>query len=87
MAADIPDRIAQATRVVGQADALLIAAGAGMGVDSGLPDFRETQGFWRACPVIAKSGLSFEQSVTGKIVSAGQTCPDRAALDYQSISS
>jgi NAD-dependent SIR2 family protein deacetylase len=32
-----------------------------MGVDSGLPDFRGTQGFWRAYPVIAKLGLSFEE--------------------------
>jgi NAD-dependent SIR2 family protein deacetylase len=32
-----------------------------MGVDSGLPDFRGTQGFWRAYPVIANLGLSFEE--------------------------
>ena len=32
------------------ADALLIGAGAGMGVDSGLPDFRGPEGFWRAYP-------------------------------------
>ena len=32
------------------ADALLIAAGAGLGVDSGLPDFRGTEGFWNAYP-------------------------------------
>lgn len=44
---------------IGQADALLITAGAGMGVDSGLPDFRGNQGFWKAYPHIAKLGLSF----------------------------
>lgn len=43
------------------ADALLVTAGAGMGVDSGLPDFRGTQGFWRAYPAIARLGLSFEE--------------------------
>lgn len=32
-----------------------------MGVDSGLPDFRGPQGFWRACPAIAALGLSFEE--------------------------
>ena len=32
-----------------------------MGVDSGLPDFRGMQGFWRAYPAIAKLGLSFEE--------------------------
>jgi NAD-dependent SIR2 family protein deacetylase len=32
------------------ADALLVGAGAGMGVDSGLPDFRGAEGFWKAYP-------------------------------------
>src|SRR5439155_19501480 len=32
------------------AEALLIGAGAGMGVDSGLPDFRGPEGFWKAYP-------------------------------------
>ena len=31
-----------------RADALLITAGAGMSVDSGVPDFRSPQGLWRA---------------------------------------
>jgi len=46
---------------IGQADALLITAGAGMGVDSGLPDFRGNQGFWNAYPHIAKLGISFSE--------------------------
>ena len=49
----------QAAAAIKAADALLITAGAGMGVDSGLPDFRGNQGFWRAYPAIAKLGLSF----------------------------
>jgi NAD-dependent SIR2 family protein deacetylase len=40
----------QAADVILAADALLIGAGAGMGVDSGLPDFRGPEGFWRAYP-------------------------------------
>lgn len=40
----------QAAEAVRRADALLIGAGAGMGVDSGLPDFRGPDGFWRAYP-------------------------------------
>jgi NAD-dependent SIR2 family protein deacetylase len=32
--------IERAARAISNADALLIGAGAGMGVDSGLPDFR-----------------------------------------------
>ena len=30
-----------------------------MGVDSGLPDFRGNEGFWKAYPPIKKLGLSF----------------------------
>ena len=44
-----------------QAEALLIGAGAGMGVDSGLPDFRGTSGFWKAYPPLAKLGIQFEE--------------------------
>lgn len=43
-----------------EADGLLITAGAGMGVDSGLPDFRGQEGFWRAYPALQRQGLSFE---------------------------
>ena len=49
----------QAARTVAEADSLLIGAGAGMGVDSGLPDFRGNQGFWKAYPPYAKLGLNF----------------------------
>ena len=57
-----PDnKVRQAAEAINAADALLVTAGAGMGVDSGLPDFRGTQGFWRAYPVIAKLGLSFAE--------------------------
>jgi NAD-dependent SIR2 family protein deacetylase len=50
------DRAAQA---IGSAEAIFIGAGAGMGVDSGLPDFRGGQGFWRAYPPYAQLGLDF----------------------------
>jgi NAD-dependent SIR2 family protein deacetylase len=50
-----------AARLVGEADALLVCAGAGMGVDSGLPDFRSDKGFWKAYPPYARLGLSFSQ--------------------------
>ncbi len=48
-----------AARVVRVRRALIVSAGAGMGVDSGLPDFRGTQGFWKAYPPYAKLGLDF----------------------------
>ena len=53
--------IERAKKAIKEADVILITAGAGMGVDSGLPDFRGNEGFWRAYPVIAKLGYSFGQ--------------------------
>ena len=51
---------ARAAALLRAADALVIAAGAGMGVDSGLPDFRGPEGFWRAYPALRRRGLRFE---------------------------
>lgn len=53
---------AQAAEAISKATALVITAGAGMGVDSGLPDFRGDQGFWNAYPMYARLGLSFVQA-------------------------
>ncbi|NRA39808.1 MAG: NAD-dependent protein deacetylase [Planctomycetes bacterium] len=53
--------IEAAARIIEAADVLLIAAGAGMGVDSGLPDFRGPDGFWEAYPVFREQELSFTQ--------------------------
>lgn len=53
------DAIMEAAQTIREADALWIGAGAGMGVDSGLPDFRGNQGFWKAYPPFAKRRLSF----------------------------
>jgi NAD-dependent SIR2 family protein deacetylase len=49
----------RAALAIATADALLIGAGAGMGVDSGLPDFRGKAGFWRAYPPYQRLGLDF----------------------------
>ena len=49
----------RAAQVLRSADALLIGAGAGMGVDSGLPDFRGPEGFWRAYPALGRAGIDF----------------------------
>ncbi|CAN0619068.1 Silent information regulator protein Sir2 [Burkholderia multivorans] len=53
--------IAAAVDVLSRADALLVTAGAGMGVDSGLPDFRGTEGFWRAYPALRHEGYEFHE--------------------------
>jgi len=56
---DVTHAIDTATDALRSCHVLLITAGAGMGVDSGLPDFRGDQGFWKAYPPIAKLGISF----------------------------
>lgn len=49
-----------AAEAIKHADTFLLTAGAGMGVDSGLPDFRGSQGFWEQHPIYAEQGLSFQ---------------------------
>lgn len=51
----------RAAELIAGAGALLVCAGAGMGVDSGLPDFRGPEGFWRAYPPYRALGLRFEE--------------------------
>lgn len=46
------DHIEQAASAIKNAKALLITTGAGMGVDSGLPDYRGPEGLWKAYPPI-----------------------------------
>ncbi len=53
--------IEAARSIIEESNALLITAGAGMGVDSGLPDFRGVEGFWRAYPKARELGLRFEE--------------------------
>lgn len=60
-AGKVDEALEHAAQTLRAADALLVSAGAGMGVDSGLPDFRGTEGFWRSYPALAKLGLSFEE--------------------------
>ena len=52
---------AEAASLIAKADGLIISAGAGMGVDSGLPDFRGNSGFWRAYPALAGARIAFEE--------------------------
>jgi NAD-dependent SIR2 family protein deacetylase len=48
-----------AAKHLATADALIITAGAGMGIDSGLPDFRGDEGFWQAYPALGQLGIPF----------------------------
>jgi NAD-dependent SIR2 family protein deacetylase len=51
-------RITSAAATIRRAEAIYITAGAGMGVDSGLPDFRGREGFWKEYPPLQERGLS-----------------------------
>lgn len=53
--------IEHAAELIDQADGLVFAAGAGMGVDSGLPDFRGKDGFWQAYPALAEAKIDFHE--------------------------
>ncbi len=33
-----------------------------MGVDSGLPDYRGKQGFWRSYPPLQRRGITYDES-------------------------
>ena len=55
----LQEAILQAKEIIKNADAIVITAGAGMGVDSGLPDFRGDQGFWKAYPPLKDKDIGF----------------------------
>jgi NAD-dependent SIR2 family protein deacetylase len=56
---ELTERFKRAAEAVKNARALVMTAGAGMGVDSGLPDFRGEHGFWRAYPMYERLGINF----------------------------
>jgi NAD-dependent SIR2 family protein deacetylase len=59
MGNQLTSEIVRAAELIAGADALIVAAGAGMGVDSGLPDFRGKDGFWNAYPAFRSAGTEF----------------------------
>ncbi|KAL9647054.1 hypothetical protein ABK040_016529 [Willaertia magna] len=56
--------IEMAGKAVHEATHFFFTSGAGLGVDSGLPDFRGKNGFWKAYPPMQKLGLEFHQMST-----------------------
>ncbi len=63
---DLADRLTIAVEWLRDADGILITAGAGMGIDSGLPDFRGTHGFWNAYPALKSEGIGFQDIANGE---------------------
>ena len=64
MSAEIEKDLKRAAQVVKESKAIVITAGAGIGVDSGLPDFRGPEGFWKAYPPLKKLGLTLPETST-----------------------
>jgi NAD-dependent SIR2 family protein deacetylase len=67
---DATNRIEAAAELIRNANGILIAAGAGMGVDSGLPDFRGEGGFWDAYPALRADGIGFKDIANGEAFSS-----------------
>jgi NAD-dependent SIR2 family protein deacetylase len=65
---DENERIRHAVSWLREADGLLVTAGAGMGVDSGLPDFRGAEGFWRAYPALKQHRLTFQDMANPRVM-------------------
>ena len=57
---DSDRKIAAAAHLIAQADGLIVTTGAGMGVDSGLPDFRGNRGLWKAYPALGRQRMKFQ---------------------------
>jgi NAD-dependent SIR2 family protein deacetylase len=56
----------RAARFLAEADSLLVLAGAGMGVDSGLPDYRGDAGWWANNQAFKDASVSYEQASSGR---------------------
>lgn len=57
--------IRAAAGLIDEADGILITAGAGMGVASGLPDFRGNDGFWKAYEALGRAKIQFTEIANG----------------------
>jgi NAD-dependent SIR2 family protein deacetylase len=56
--------IEKAKEAIRECDYLVITAGMGIGVDSGLPDLRDLNGFWQAYPNAKKLGIELRRFAT-----------------------
>lgn len=63
---ELQQNLENAAKLISNADSILICAGAGMSVDSGIPSFRGKDGFWNIYPALAKGEQDFYQSANPK---------------------
>lgn len=59
---ELQENCKKAARAIKSSGVIIVSAGAGMGVDSGLPDFRGEKGFWKAYPMYERLGINFIQA-------------------------
>ena len=59
------ESLVRAANIISSAEVLLIGAGAGMSVDSGVPDFRSKNGFWKSYPPARALGLNYVDLSSG----------------------
>ena len=57
------NKLRKAAQALLKNQALFITSGSGMGVDSGLPYFRGTQGLWAHYPIFKKEKITFDDFV------------------------
>jgi NAD-dependent SIR2 family protein deacetylase len=57
-ASPVHDLISRAAAALRDADAVVVTAGAGMSVDSGIPDYRSAGGFWRDYAPMQRLGFT-----------------------------
>ena len=58
------ESIQKAGMIIKDAEALLIVTGAGMGIDSGLPDYRGPNGLWNTWHPARDLNMTYEQLST-----------------------
>ena len=63
----IKESIQMARKEICDAEALLIVAGAGMGIDSGLPDYRGPNGLWNTWHPARELNMRYEQLSTNEL--------------------
>jgi NAD-dependent SIR2 family protein deacetylase len=61
-------KLIQAGAWLRDAGGVLVTAGAGMSVESGLPDFQRAEGFWRAYPALKWHRLTFQDMANPRVL-------------------
>lgn len=72
---DLEFQVRRALELLKRSDAVVVAAGAGTGVDSGLKVFQGSEGFWKAYPALGRAGIGFTQIASPQ---AFRDMPERA---------